>query len=78
MLQDNVDRARAAGLYELAPKPKRRSRRTRDYWTMLVVVNALFVGSVIWRPGVIVFAGAGIILFTVGLTWVVWVVMDDY
>src|SRR5688500_9204977 len=32
ILRDNLARANAAGLNDLAPKPKRRSRRNRDYW----------------------------------------------
>ena len=80
MLQGNLDAADAAGLNEVPFQPKRRSRRKRDYWLLLITGNAIFGffalkgGSVV----TLVYSGAGIIFFTLGLTWVMWFVMDDY
>ena len=58
-----------------------KSRRRRDYWALLGLTNALF--AVIGFTGrgnlmVLVSAGAGMILTCVGLTWIMWFVMDDY
>ena len=68
-------RANAAGLNDLAPLPKRKSRRKRDYFLCLVGGNALLGLGFMLNP---VFAGAGIVIFNIGLTWIMWFVMDDY
>lgn len=78
ILRENLAKANAAGLNDLAPKPRRKSRRKRDYWLTLVAGNLFFVLMTLWRPHVIIFAGAGVIMLTLGLTWVMWFVMDDY
>ena len=58
-----------------------RSRRKRDYWLLLLTANPLFT-LVAWlgraNAAVLVSAVAGIILFSVGLSWIMWFVMDDY
>ena len=78
--QELREREQAAGLDRVEPKP-RRSRRRREYWTLLLLTNALFA-LFAWQgrgnPFVLVSAGAGIALASVGLTWVMWFVMDDY
>jgi len=59
----------------------RRSRRKRDYWTVLLVGNALFVGLVSMlpkNPVVLVYGFSAVVLFSVGVTWVMWAVMSDY
>jgi hypothetical protein len=59
----------------------RRSRRGRDYWTVLLVGNALLVGLVAVlpkNPFTLVYGFSGVVVFSVGLTWVVWGVMSDY
>ena len=81
ILRENLDRANAAGLNTLTPKPKRRSRRTRDY---LLVVTALdlFFGFAAFGPysnvGTMAYGVAGIIISTLGLAWIMFFVMDDY
>lgn len=81
VLRENLDRANAAGLNDFSPREPRRSRRKRDYWLMFVLVNGFF-GAVLWHygarsvPGI--YAISGITIFTCGLTWVMWVLMDDY
>src|SRR5262245_17975095 len=42
ILHDNHARANAAGLNELTPKPRRRSRRNRDYFLLLIPLDAFF------------------------------------
>ncbi len=59
---------------------QRRSRRKRDYWTVLVTGNALLVGLVVAlpkNPVVLVSGISGVVLFSVGVTWVMWGVMSD-
>jgi hypothetical protein len=81
VLRANLAHANAAGLNDLALKPKRRSRRKRDYWLLLVPINAFFA---FWAFGpwanIMTFAYGvgGIILFTGSLTWVMFGVLDDY
>ncbi len=81
MLRANLARADAAGLNDLAPPPKRRSRRKRDYFLVLVPMN-LFFGYMALGPSAnavsLVYGLAGIVVGTCGLTWVMWFVMDDY
>ena len=75
ILRHNLAVADAAGLNRVALTPKRPSRRRRDYWLALALGNAAFaIGGVI-QP---VFAAAGFILYNVGLTWIMWGVLDDY
>lgn len=59
----------------------RRSRRKRDYWTVLMAGNALLAGAVAVlpkNPMVLVCGLSGVVLFSIGVTWVMWVVMGDY
>ena len=80
ILQANRAREQDHGLGEVEIKTVK-SRRRRDYWTLLLLTNALF--AVIGFTGrenimVLVSAGTGMILTSVGLTWIMWFVMDDY
>lgn len=81
MLRANEVRAAAAGATVLKPQPKRRSRRKRDYWLVLVPVDAFFaVLALTARNDAMALAcgTGGLALFTAGFTWVMWVVIDDY
>jgi hypothetical protein len=75
LLRLNRDKAHAGGLDELAPKPPRKSRRKRDYILALLIGNAVLIVGTLIQP---VFGAAGLIIFNVGLTWIVWFVIDDY
>ncbi|MBL9199910.1 MAG: hypothetical protein JNL39_05350 [Opitutaceae bacterium] len=75
MLRANHERRRAAGLEEAPPPPPRRSRRKRDYWLAMGLGNAALIAGLFASP---VFAGAGLVIFNTGLTWVMWFVVDDY
>ena len=81
ILADNLARANAAGLNTLAPKPKRRSRRTRDYFLVMIPLNA-FLGFAAVGPYAnavtFVYGLAGMILFSIALTWVMFFIVDDY
>jgi hypothetical protein len=45
MLAGNHARADAAGLNDIAFQPRRRSKRKRDYWIVLIAGNGLIVGA---------------------------------
>jgi len=81
LLRDDAARVQATGINELAPLPRRRSRRTRDYWLLVLSLNAFF-GLVAFgpyrNPMTLTYGIAGMIIVTLGLTWVMWFVMDDY
>lgn len=80
MLRQNRAIAQQAGLNEVKIKTVR-SRRKRDYWTALTAGNLLILGLLaIGQINVVsvIFAFSGIILLSVSLTWVIWVVPDDY
>jgi hypothetical protein len=73
-------REQASGLDEIAPRPPRVSRRKRDYWLLMAVGNALLVTLMLLSGNVVtlVFAGAGIVIYSLGVTWVMWQIMGDY
>jgi hypothetical protein len=75
------ERERAAGRDDLSPRPARRSRRKRDYWLLMLAGNAGF-GSIalIGRGSPVVFVSgmAGVLILSIGLTWVMWFIMEDY
>ena len=75
MLRENHAKAEAAGLNTPLEIPPRKSKRKRDYWIVFAAGNTYFLLGLIINP---VFAGAGLILFNIGLAWTMWVVMDDY
>lgn len=75
MLRENVARANAAGLNDVALPSKRISRRTRDYVIALILGNAFLVVATVISP---VFGAAGLIIYNLGLTWIMWFVMDAY
>jgi hypothetical protein len=75
ILRENHARAEAAGLNAITPPPKRKSKRLRDYLVLMVAGNAYFIAGLYINP---VFAGAGLVLFNISLTWIIWVVMDKY
>jgi hypothetical protein len=81
ILRDNLARANAQGLNEVIPQRRRPSRRKRDYWLMLAGGNLLVVGAVLALHAnavTLIFGLSAVVLFTLGLTWVMWAVMDDY
>ena len=83
ILNENLARANAAGLNELAPKPKRPSGRKRDYLFLMISGNVMcallaFLSGGVGNPMIFVGAIGGMGLLTAALTWVMWFVMDDY
>jgi hypothetical protein len=59
----------------------RSNRRRRDYLILMIVVNGFFIWRLIagWgNPVTTLYSLAGLIVFSVGITWVVYGVMDRY
>jgi hypothetical protein len=80
ILRGNLDRANQDGANDVSLRPKRASGRKRDFWFLLIAGN-LFLGGISLLSRnfiVLVCGGAGMIAFTLGATWVMWHVMDDY
>lgn len=81
LLRANHERRRAAGLEEAPPPAPRRSRRKRDYWLVLIPLDLFFAGVLIAPnagSSLKLYALAGLVMFTLGFTWVMWFVVDDY
>lgn len=81
VLQENLARANAAGINDVDLSPRPPSRRKRDYWFSLVAGNAFIIGLVLLlglNPMTVLFGFGGVIIFSVGLTWIMWFVMDRY
>ena len=82
ILRENFERDKAAGWYEVDPREdKRRMRRIRNYWILLVVVDAPlgFFAYKIGHGAAIPFvcAIAAIALFTTWWTWETWFLRTD-
>ena len=75
ILRENLAWDKAAGLHDIEFKPRRKSKRTKDYLMLVIGGNLLLTGGFFIMP---VFAGAGFVLYNVCLIWVMWVVMGDY
>ena len=81
ILRANVARAKTQGLNSVIPQRRRPSRRQRDFWLLFIGGNLLVVMVVaeLHRNVVtLVFGLSAIVFFSLGLIWVMWVVMDDY
>jgi hypothetical protein len=62
-------------------RKRARSRRLRDFWVVLVGGNlAILGGVVVMGPNVVsvMFGFGGVIIFSIGLAWIMWQVMDRY
>ena len=80
MLKQNHAAEQKAGINEVEIKEVK-SRRKRDYW-LLLTLSAGFFATIGWlgrhNPYVLVPAFSGVVLVSVGLTWIMWFIMDDY
>ena len=80
MLRENVAREKALGLNEVIPR-RRPSRRKRDYWLLLVGGNLLVLGAVsVMQRNIVTlaFGFSAMVFCSLALTWIMWVVLDDY
>ncbi|AOS44574.1 hypothetical protein Verru16b_01637 [Lacunisphaera limnophila] len=80
VLQANRRAAQQHGLGEIEIKAVK-SRRKREFWLLIVGGNVAILGGV-FLSGInvitVVFGLAGLIIFSLGLSWVMWQVMDKY
>ena len=80
ILQQNRTVEKQAGFDEIELKVVK-SRRKRDYWLPLITGNLATVGLVAlggFNPVSLVYGLAGVVVLSLGLTWIMWFVMDDY
>lgn len=80
MLRENRAVEEQAGFDEVIVRPVK-SRRKRDFWLMLIVGNLVIIGATLLsglNPVTLLFGFAGLIMLSLGLTWIMWFVMDDY
>jgi hypothetical protein len=73
--------SRRIGAFKVGSKQQRSSRRTRDYWLLLLLLNGFFAAATFGpfqNPLTLLYGIRGMIVTTLGLTWVMWFVMDDY
>jgi hypothetical protein len=81
ILDANLAQANAAGLNDVPLTPKRRSRRTRDFFIIVIPLDALFAYAAFGPYSnvmLLAYGLAGLIISTIGLGWVMFFVMDDY
>jgi hypothetical protein len=77
ILRLNREREKQAGLDQLKPAPPGSNRRRRDYLMLLISGNlVLFFG--LNAIGGLALGGVVAAVFTVGLTWAVYGIMDKY
>lgn len=62
---------------------KRKSRRKRDYWLLMTALNVGFgvvfaYGLLHRNPVLMLYSFAGIVMGSIGITWVMWFIMSDY
>jgi len=81
ILKFNRECEKRAGLDQLSAQPPRSNRRLLDYWILFALGNGFF-GTALWlgwgNASVMVYSISGVALFTGGLTWVMYGVMDRY
>ena len=80
ILQENRAVEKQLGGDEIEIKEVK-SRRRRDYWLLLVGGNLLLLFLVAlggFNPISLIFGFAGVVIFSSGLTWVMWSVMGKY
>jgi cation transport ATPase len=60
---------------------KVKSRKKRDFWFSLVIINSILLIPVAVVPDnvmVLVASLAAVCLFTIGFSWIMWQVLSDY
>jgi hypothetical protein len=81
LLRTNEAYETAARLPGPPRPPKAASRRKRDYFVTLIAGNLLLAAAVVISGNnvvVLAYGASGMIVLTLGLTWIMWFVMDDY
>ena len=68
------------GLDDVTPVA-RSNRRASDYWLVLICLNTLFAAIGFWGREnlfILVSCGAGMVLFTVAFSWIMWGIIRRY
>ena len=78
ILRVNREREIALGRDNLVFSAPKRSRRTREFFKLLIGGNLAALITWWLNPGDILFCFFGTIIFTSGLIWVMFFVMEDY
>ena len=80
LLHDIRQQEIAAGRDELKPPRFRLKRRSLDFWFLLLTGNAVFFGTAVYMQSTtsLVFGIAGCGIYTFGLSWSMYGVMDKY
>jgi hypothetical protein len=81
ILRLNRAREQQAGLDQLKPLPRAPNRRRRDYLILMILFNGFFIWSLVSgrsNPTVVTSSIAGIVIFSAGLSWIMYGVMDRY
>jgi hypothetical protein len=81
ILRANLAADAAKGLNQVVLENRRPSRRKRDYWLVLAGGNVVFAGAMLLAHKnvvTLVFGFSGMVFFSIGLTWIMWAVLDDY
>jgi len=73
ILRENA--AREAGFKDIKIRPKKMSKRTRDFWLLFGLGNAC-LGLLFFFNSLL--GGASLIVCNLMLIWIMWFVMDDY
>lgn len=82
ILQENRRLEQQHGFDAMEIRSKK-SRRKRDYWLVMIANNTVFgavtaVGIAQRNPMLMAYGFAGVILVSIGVTWVMWFIMSDY
>lgn len=80
VLQQNRAIEKKAGLNEVQIR-EIKYRRKRDYWLTLIGGNIFIVGAVYiigFNVFTLVYGLAGVVMFSLGLTWIMWQIMSKY
>jgi len=81
MLQQNREVEKQSGKDALVIPPKRKSRRKRDYWLVTAGFNLLVIAMLAaarFNPISLLFGFAGLIIFNLSFTWIMWFLLEDY
>jgi hypothetical protein len=78
--EDGREIEKRGGLDEVTPIA-RSNRRASDYWLTLIFLNTLFAAIGFWGREnlfILVSCGAGIVVFTVAFSWIMWGIVRRY
>ena len=77
ILKDNRDKQLENEAFTVTDHPR---RKRRDYLVLMVAVNLLLVLPMVFVPNLLVVVSclAGMVLFSVAISWVMWGVMGEY